>query len=182
MLHAIFVLFPVLARFHNSVAMADPLSITASVFGVSAAGFKVAQGFYHIADSIGSAGEEVRLFASDTDIFAHMLYSLSQTLEMSSTQLSPRLLITTEDAVKLCEQILQPFERIIARLKPLLQKFKDSQSKTKQVSLRIQWVFKHKAKISFYQRMLNSLKSTLMCLLSSMNLGISSNVSSQRCE
>ncbi|KAL5327069.1 hypothetical protein ACEPPN_004760 [Leptodophora sp. 'Broadleaf-Isolate-01'] len=76
--------------------VADPLSIAASILGVSAAGFKIAQGLYTIASDISSSGEEIRLFASDTDIFSHMLYSLSQALESTPSH-SPRLLITTED-------------------------------------------------------------------------------------
>ncbi|KAH7360418.1 hypothetical protein BKA65DRAFT_184523 [Rhexocercosporidium sp. MPI-PUGE-AT-0058] len=112
---------------------ADPLSIAASVLDVSAAGFKIAQSLYSIASSISSSSEEIRLFASDTDIFSHMLYSLSQTLESSPSTYSPRLLVTTEDAVKLCEQVLQPFERIIARLNPLLVRLKESERKLKQL-------------------------------------------------
>ncbi|KAK0110480.1 hypothetical protein ONS96_002089 [Cadophora gregata f. sp. sojae] len=160
----------------------DPLSIAASILGVSAAGFKIAQGLYNIASSIGSSGEEIRLFASDTDIFSHMLYSLSQTLESTaanSTSHSPRLLVTTEDAVKLCEQVLQPFERIIKRLNPLLVRFKESQRKLKQLGMRIRWVFREKSKVLFYQRMLNSLKSTLTCLLASTNLNVASDLGAE---
>jgi hypothetical protein len=119
--------------------MAEGLGIVAGVFGVSAAGFRVAQGLYRIADAIGSAGEEVRLFATNTDVFSHMLYGLSQTLEASPNPTS-RLLVTTEDAVVLCKQILEPFEKIIARLSPLLVRFRDSQSRIRQVGLRIQWI------------------------------------------
>ena len=159
------------------------IGIVASVFGIATAGFRVTQGLYKIADAIGSAGEEVRLLASDSDAFSQMLLSLSEVLKKVIGPSSPsRLIITTEDILKICEQILQPFEKILARLKPLLERFKGSDRKMGQFGLRIQWIFRHKSKLLFYHKMLNSLKSTLACLLATLNLQCSSNVDSAHAE
>jgi hypothetical protein len=45
--------------------MADPLSITASILAVVIAGFKAAKGLYQLADGIGSAGMEARIYAEE---------------------------------------------------------------------------------------------------------------------
>ena len=161
---------------------ADSLSIAASIVDVSATGFKTAQGLYNITASIGSSGEGIRLFASDTDILSHILYNLSQTLESSqnSTTLSSRLLVTIEDAAKLCEPVLQPFGRIIERLNPLLVRFKDNKKKLQQLEVRIRWLLRENSRLLFYQRMVNALRSTLICLLASINLKTASDVGPQR--
>lgn len=161
--------------------MAEVIGVIASVVGVSAAGFKVAQGLYKIADSISSAGEEVRLFATDTHVFSQMLFGLSQSLETSQDP-SSRLLVTTADAVILCQQILEPFQKVIARLNPLLVRFRESASRLRQIGLRLNWIWKHKSKLVFYQKMLNSLKATLSCLLASMNLTASVDSRAERAE
>lgn len=161
---------------------ADSISIAASIVDVSATGFKTAQGLYNITASIGSSGEGIRLFASDTDILSQILYNLSQTLESSqnSTTLSSRLLVTIEDAAKLCEPVLQPFGRIIERLNPLLVRFKDNEKKLQQLEVRIRWLFRENSRLLFNQRMLNALRCTLICLLASMNLKTASDVGPQR--
>lgn len=160
----------------------ESLSIAGSVLGVSAAGFKTAQSLCNIASSIGSSGEGIRLFASDTDIFSHILYSCSQTLESTpkSIPYSSRLLVAIEDTAELCEQVLQPFGRITERLDPLLARFKDNEKKLQQLDLRIRSLFRENSRVLFYQRMLNTLRNTLICLLASMNLKAASDVGTQR--
>jgi hypothetical protein len=56
-----------------TLAMADPLSLSATVIGIATTGFAVALGLYQIADGIGSAGREVRLYADEVGGFSKML-------------------------------------------------------------------------------------------------------------
>ncbi len=143
------------------------LEIAASVVGIASAGIVVAKGLCQIADSIGSAGEELRLCAAETTLFSRMLSDLSSALS-KPTAASRAIQNTTEDLIDICERILKPFESLIARLNPLLESYRNSKHQLRQLGLRIQWYFKHKSKVTFYQQALERLKSTLSCLLASM--------------
>ena len=133
-------------------------------------GLDVAAGVViQIADGIGSAGEEVRICALDTVLFSRSSEHLTNALE-TSTSASKSTQRTTEDVVDLSERILQPFKRLVERLSPLLEKYQNSEHQLRQFGLRIQWYFKHKAKVAFYQQALDRLKATLTCLLGTINL------------
>ena len=140
------------------------LDAAAGVVGIASAGILVARGLFQIADAIGSAGEEVRVCAEDTALFSRMLDNLSDALKMPSaaTRSSHN---STGDAIDVCERVLKPFQRLIAKLSPLLEKYRESKHQLRQISLRIQWCFSHKSKVLFYQQALNQLKTTLACLL-----------------
>ena len=145
------------------------LDVAASVIGIAAAGMQVAKGLIEIAERIGSAGEEVRLCASDTALFSQMVGSLADALKMPTAASRPTQ-STTEDLVDVCEMILEPFQRLIARLIPLLEKYHESELQIRRIGLRIQWYFRHKSKVTFYQQALQQIKPTLTCHLASMNL------------
>ena len=145
------------------------LDVATAVVTLAGAGMAVAKGLIQIADSIGSAGEEVRLCAADTTLFSQMLVSLADGLRNPITALRATQNIM-EDLVNVCERILVPFRNLIAKLKPLLDKYCHSRQQLRQISLRIQWVFRHKSKVIFYQQALGQLKATLTCLLASMSL------------
>lgn len=145
------------------------LDIAAGVIGIASAGMAVAQGLIQIADAIGSAGEEVRILATDTDLFSQMLVNLSEALK-TRTAASRSIQNTAEDVLDICGRILNPFKRLITKLGPLLQKYRESEHQLRQLSLRIQWYFRHKSKVTFYQAALGQLKATLLCLLATMNL------------
>ena len=145
------------------------LDVAAGVIGIASVGVSVAKGLFEIADGIGSAGEEVRLCAADTDMFCRMLMDLSTILQESGTPGSQAQNIA-EDLLNVCERVVNPFQDLISRLRPLLVRYRESERQLRQLSLRIQWHFRHKSKVSMYQSALSQLKATLSCLLTSMNL------------
>ena len=144
------------------------LDVAAGVAGIAAVGITVAKGLIQIADTIGSAGEEVRMCAAETTLFSRMLDDLSDTLA-KPTAASRASQNTAEDLIDICERILNPFKSLISRLNPLLESYRKSEHQLRQLSLRIQWYFRHKSKVTFYQQALGRLKLTLTCLLASMN-------------
>ena len=145
------------------------LDVAAGVVSIASAGLVVAKGLIDVADGIGNAGEEVRLCASDTALFSQMLGTLADALNMP-TAASRATQSTTEDLIDLCERVLDPFQRLIERLAPLLKKYRDSDHQLRQIALRVQWHFRHKSKVTFYHQALGQLKATLTCHLASMNL------------
>ena len=128
-----------------------------------------AKGLVQIADGIGSAGEEVRICASDTAFFSQTLENLADALNMP-TAASRATQSMTEDLIDLCERILHPFQRLIERFTPLLEKYRESEHQLRQIGLRIQWYFRHKSKVTFYQQALGQLKANLTCFFGVMNL------------
>lgn len=145
------------------------LEIAAGVIGIATAGMMIARDLYKIADTVGSAGEEVRICASDTDLFSQLLVNLHSALEAptAASRATQKLAV---DLVDLSERILEPFRCLIARLDPLLQKYRASERHLLQLGLRVQWYFRHRSKVTFYQQSLGQLKLTLSCLLGTMNL------------
>lgn len=113
------------------------LDIAAVVVGIASAGMLVAKGLVQIADGIGSAGDEVRMCASDTALFSQMLEKLADVLNMPSAA-SRATQSTTDDLIDVCERILYPFERLIERLAPLLERYRESEYHLLQIGLRIQ--------------------------------------------
>ncbi len=144
------------------------LDVAAGILGIANAGIAVAKGLIQIADAIGSAGEEVRMCAAETTLFSRMLDDLSNALT-KPTAASRATQNTTEDVIDICERILKPFETLITKLNPLLESYRKSEHQLRQLSLRIQWYFRHKSKVTFYQQALGRLKLTLTCLLASLN-------------
>lgn len=100
--------------------------MAAGIVGVASAGILVAKGLIKTADRIGSAGEEIRICASDTALFSKMLEILADALSMPAAA-SRATQSATEDLVDLSEQILSPFQRLIERLMPLLEKYRESE-------------------------------------------------------
>ena len=145
------------------------IDAAAGVIGIAGVGMTLAKGLIQIADAIGSAAEEVRICASDTDLFSQMLVNLSTALKMP-TAASGSAQCTALDLVDVCERVLEPFKCLISKMTPLLEKYRNSEHQLQQIRLRILWYFKHKSKVTFYQQALSQLKSTLSCLLFSINL------------
>jgi hypothetical protein len=63
--------------------MADPLSVTASVIAVVTAGVAISKGLYQIAETMGSAGTDVRWYANDIRLLTTVLDGISDQLQKS---------------------------------------------------------------------------------------------------
>jgi hypothetical protein len=151
--------------------MAEALGFLASIAGVAGAGVSLATTLYQFADAIGNAGFEVRTFASGVIMISQMLTSLRESLK-SPFSVSSQAISTAQEIVNLCDEIMSDSQRLLNRLKPLLER--DS-GKQKRIGLRILFYFQ-KPKFVFYRQCLDSLQLTLSCHLASINLAINQNV------
>lgn len=135
--------------------MADPLSITASIVGIVTLGFQVAKGLYQIADGIGTAGEEVRLYAGEINEFSKLLAHIrTEILTTPDIPFDSRSLI--KDVVDICDKVLEPLHCLQEILKSFFTRFKQSPKKLKQFALRVRWIFRDKRKLLFYLDALRS--------------------------
>ncbi len=145
------------------------VGLAAAVLGIASAGLTVAKGFIQIADTIGSAGEQVRIVAAELDAFSAMLLQLKEILK-TPTVASRDAQKTAEDTIEVCERILNPFKALISRLEPLLQKFRASKRQRQQLVLRVQFYFRRRSKVNFYRQAVAHVTPTLACLIATMNL------------
>ena len=113
------------------------LDVAAAIIGIAGVGMTVVKELTDVAGAIGSAGEEVRICATDTDLFSRMLINLSTALK-ATTAKSGSAQSTAEDLIDICGRVLDPFERLISKLTPLLENYRESEHQIRQISLRIQ--------------------------------------------
>jgi hypothetical protein len=151
--------------------MAEALGFIASIAGVAGAGVQLATTLYQFADAIGNAGFEVRTFASGVIMISQMLTSLRDCLK-SPLSVSDQAINTAEEIVSLCGEMMNDSQRLLDRLKPLIERGDGQQ---KRIRLRILFYFQ-KPKFVFYRQCLDSLQLTLSCHLASTSLAFNQNV------
>ncbi|KAH7411875.1 hypothetical protein DE146DRAFT_732260 [Phaeosphaeria sp. MPI-PUGE-AT-0046c] len=156
--------------------MAGPLSVTASVVAVVTAGVIIAKGLYQIADNMGSAGQEVRIYASDIQLMASVLEGIGDQLQKKTRQSWSKAEGVIEDILNVCKNILGAMDQIQATLVPLLVRYKDSNKKLRQVRAWVWWFFKYKDKMLSYRQNLHNLNVTLNTHLAAMKLNTADNV------
>lgn len=137
--------------------MSDLLSVTVGVGSVAALGLSIAKGLYEIADDMGTASQEVRIYADEVDGFVKLLLHIQTTMDetMCAVRKVADIKVQVQTIVETCFGILKPLEEIQKALSPLVQRFHNSPSKMTQVALRIRWIFSSKGKFVFYREMLN---------------------------
>lgn len=128
-------------------------STTNGAMGIISLGLTIAQGLFRIAEGIGSAGREVRGYAQEISTFAKLLKYIKAELD-SSTNVSINIQSLINDVVDICNRVLTPFDRLHKLLSPLLDQFCTCPNKLRQLGLRLQWMFKTKAKLLFYRETL----------------------------
>jgi hypothetical protein len=148
--------------------MSDPLSVAASIAGVVTAGFKVAQGLYQIADGIGTAGVEVRVYAKEISAFSKVLHLIKEKV-LRPARGTVDELVLVKDITDICQEVLAPLTRIHDTLKPLLERYRDSKRKVEQLGKRIHWYFSQKQKLLFYREALRGHQQNLDSVLAAMN-------------
>jgi hypothetical protein len=104
----------------------------------------------------------VRIFANDFALFVENLKELGVLLDSS-----PSVPRQTQSAI---DQIVQPFQRLLQDLQPLLATWRDSPSRMRQLGLRLRWAFSYKTKVLFFHGALNALKGNVSLLLQAMAL------------
>lgn len=150
--------------------MAEVIGLAASVIAVAQTAWTVAKGLHDLADEVGSAGEAVRVFANDFKFFVENLKELGELLDgLPST--SRKAESATQDLLEVAtDQVVQPFQRLLRDLQPLLERWHESPSRMKQLGVRLQWAFSYKSKVLFFHGALNALKSNVSLLLQTMAL------------
>lgn len=151
--------------------MSDPLSVTASVLTVVASGIAIAKGLYEVADGIGSAGEEVRSYASEISLLTRVLEAIYEQLSKKSEQSWSRAEHLIMDILDVCRGVLKPINEIQAKLTPLLLRYKNSTAKLRQVAVRVYWFFSGKEKMLWYRNSLKNLNILLSTTLATMKMG-----------
>jgi hypothetical protein len=99
--------------------MADPLSITASILAVVGAEFKVAKGLHQLADGIGSAGVEVRVYTEEIDSFAKLLQRVREQIKQRPGQVSSFEENLLRDIIDVCDRVMRPINGLQEKLNPL---------------------------------------------------------------
>ncbi|PTB35960.1 hypothetical protein M441DRAFT_31495 [Trichoderma asperellum CBS 433.97] len=133
--------------------MSDLFNSTNGAMGIISLGLTIAQGLFRIADGIGSAGREVRGYAQEINTFSKLLKYIKAELD-SSADVSINIQSLINDVVDICDRVLTPFDHLHKLLSPLLDQFCTCPNKLRQLGLRLQWMFKTKAKLLFYRETL----------------------------
>ncbi|KAL4875734.1 nucleoside phosphorylase domain-containing protein [Aspergillus karnatakaensis] len=135
--------------------MAEAIGITASVIAIVTLGFQVAKGLYNVADQIGAAGAEVRMYAGEISDFAKLLNHIrTDILTLSNVPFNARTLI--EDVTSVCDKVLQPFKRLQSTLDAFATRFKHAPGKLRNLGVRVKWAFSRKKELLFYLGALRS--------------------------
>lgn len=140
--------------------MADPLSIAASVVGLASVGFTIVKCLCGVADDIGSAGYQVRAYASEINVFLGLLESIRYPLlEIENVPSHGTMML--KDIVDGCDDMLTRLRALTESLTPLLIRFKDSKNKLRQFGIRLEWLLSKKEKLLFYRSVLHQLQLSL---------------------
>lgn len=156
--------------------MADPVSITASILTLVASGMAIAKGLHTIANTMGSAGQEVRFYATDIQLLASVLENISEQLNKKARRSWSRAEHVILDIIDVCSEILEPLNEIQVTLTALLVRYKESSEKLRQVAARVWWFFKYKDQVLYYRKCLRDLNITLNTQLAAMKMNTVDNV------
>ncbi|KAL1591703.1 hypothetical protein SLS60_011702 [Paraconiothyrium brasiliense] len=148
--------------------MSDPLSVSASVLTVVGSGFAIAKELYQIADGIGSAGAQVRIYADEIRLFSELLGHTRDELRNNSQRPRPRAEHLIMDILHVFESVLEPPKQLQATLNPLLLRFRSSPTRLLQIALRVRWLFSAKDKLLWYRESLKVLNGILNTTLTAM--------------
>jgi cob(I)alamin adenosyltransferase len=94
--------------------MSDPFSVASGAAGIISLGFTIAHGLFQIAGDIGSAGQEIRIYAEEINAFSKLLRCVKTELE-SSTDVSLDLQSLVKDVTDICDRVLTPLDRLRIR-------------------------------------------------------------------
>jgi hypothetical protein len=150
--------------------MSDPLSVSASILTVVAAGIAIAKGLHQIADGIASAGEQVRTYATRFYIFSNLLQEIDEQLMKKPPQFWSRAEHLILEILDVCERVMEPIKQIQKTLNSLLLRYANSPGKIRQISMRIYWLFRAKDKMLWHFASLEALTNLLNTTLATMRM------------
>lgn len=138
------------------------LAFLASIIQLADIGAKLSINLFSIAESVRSASADARMIAVEVSLFSTSLRSLGRCLENRLAD-NEALRDTTTSLMTSCKNIVQ-------EVSALASGFDGKPSKTAARLLSgFRWTYK-KSRISFLRSSLESLKSTMLLLIASVNL------------
>lgn len=143
------------------------IGAVASIIGLAGVGIKVSFALFDLADRIGSAGEEVRLVATDISLFCSVLKEVASVIQEGDTsQLTPAALFLINEVVSHCGEVVTEIDKTVSSLTKD-QNLNPSDLPSLEWTRRVKWIFK-RSKVQVQRQTLESCKSTLHLLLTTL--------------
>lgn len=141
------------------------IGVVASIVGLAGAGIQVSFALFDLADRIGSAGEEVKLVATELSLFNSVLQEVASVIQDGdASQLTPAALSLVDGVTSRCREVVTEIDKIVSSLTKDQNPF--DLPKLEWIS-RVKWTFK-RSKVQVQRQTLESCKSTLQLLLTTL--------------
>ncbi|OCK96146.1 uncharacterized protein K441DRAFT_54564 [Cenococcum geophilum 1.58] len=137
--------------------MTDPISVTASIIGITAAGIKLSRELYTICDTIGSSQAQIEDLACDLASFTSIVNELEAIFKSPKPIHSDALKKSLSDVLDKCRSLFQKINRMIGRTE-------SEGESTVRLKTRVAWVFRE-TKVRPIRASLESTKQTLGLML-----------------
>ena len=141
-------------------AMADPLSMVASVVVIATAALQVSQTLYKLADALGSTNLEIESIALEVETFSSVLEDLRDVLDDVEDLITPKALRDANSILSKCQGIFEMIRQWLAPYKDLPRP---------DFWHNIQWTFRRE-KVKPLRCRLETLKTTLSVWLGTIKL------------
>lgn len=142
------------------------IGLAASIVSIAGAGAQLSLSLYNIADSIGSAGIEARLIASEASLFSHCLTHFSKVLKPRDKG-NDELHEVAHGVVKECRSVLRELRRLTKQLAPSKAN-KSQQPKSSKFIERVRWLLR-RPKVAFMRSSISSFQATLNLLIATID-------------
>jgi hypothetical protein len=142
------------------------LALAASIIQLADIGAKLSLNLFGLADSVRSASSEARLIATEVSLFSHALRSLGKTLE--------KKLGKNKSSKRIARRILKSCRGIIVELSALADEIEAQHGGMARLVNGFKWTFK-RTRVTFLRTSLESLKSTMLLFLASIELAKAQN-------
>jgi hypothetical protein len=136
------------------------IGLAAAIVGLAGAAVKLSMTLFEVADAVGSAGRQARMVATEVSLLSQALRELSRGLKK---KISKRRSIE-----KTTRQLVRSCRRLISDLRTSLQGIAPTEYHTPKFLARVKWLFA-KDKVDYVRSSLESLKSTLLLLVASID-------------
>ncbi|KAJ4357665.1 Vesicle-Associated Membrane Protein 8 [Didymosphaeria variabile] len=140
----------------------------ASLIGIAGLGAKVSITLHKVVSTLNSAQNDARLIAADISIFTCTLTQLSKTISDCNVPEAAQLFEIAQVLVPACSTLVHELQRLIGNTE--LYQMKGAFS-VHLLALRFKWLL-NGPKVTFVKSLLESFKSTLVLLISTMDLAV----------
>jgi hypothetical protein len=140
----------------------------ASLIGIASLGAKVSLTLHKVASTLQSAQADARLIAADISIFTCTLTQLSKTISHCNVPEAAQLFEIAQVLVPACSALVNELQKLIGNTD--LYQMKGA-FWMQILALRFRWLL-NGPKVAFVKSLLESFKSTLVLLVSTMDLAV----------